>query len=576
MSVAFMTWTINFIGEKMNYKMKLMIFLLLMVYNEHSFSETVVKNFSGKRLQDRPLQVDYSQSKTIKMGKFSVTLTNLNSYINKWFLLAIQGKDYEYNLHLENRINSNKIELTHKGLKFTSKKNLAQFSECSLWSKKGTFFAKLDFENHTHTFYQLCDGLVYIRLVKPSNTLLSLTEVTTSFLRKTAIGEGIINFFKPTLVGLEAESDPGIKQLAKPSHTREKELPLPVQMRNLGSYNMISKENQLGIELESKTPINFGHWNETKMHPGVYVSMFKPDLIDKKIFEQHKSLVYEIKPKELDKLVYIIAYDLDKYSINYAVGTKHPAINQNHKIMGAQADYNKYLVPIGSIPPYEIQDAIGVFIGGFKNKHGRFKHGPLKGRTYGYIQNGVELEPMSPGLATVYLDLEGHVEIAKWPENREEQIKLRKRVVAARQNGAMLIEDKIPGSHVKSWRNGNWSGSANGLGQSLRSGICMQQREDRRYLLFMAFYSATPSTMARTMQAYSCTQGMHLDMNAHMYLHNALYTVDEADGFKVEYLNQEMLYPKGSKKHRFIMDNNPRDFFYIKRRPKDVSLIVTN
>ena len=554
-----------------------LLFVLISLHNAHA-TETGVVAAGEMTEHNQNKVVDFSQSKTITNGDLVISLTNLNTYINKWFLLSIKGKNFEKSLHLENRVRNNIIDLTQDGLRISSLKNLSQVRECSLWSsKQGVDLLKVDFKKHAHSFYNLCDGLIYVRLTKPSNTKLSMTEVTTSWLRKTAIGEGIINFFKPVLVELDAESDSGVKEIASASVAQGPGLPLPIKMQNLGAYNLVSKEHQLGIELDSQSPVNFGHWNETKMHSGVYVSLFKPDLIDSKILDNHKSLVREITPEESDKLVYVIAYDLNQYSINYAVGTKHPAINHNQDAMGAkQADYNKQIVPVGSIPPYEIQDAIGVFIGGFKSKHGKFKHGPLKGRTYGYIQNGVELESMSAGLATVYLDLDGQIQIGKWPESKSEQMELRKRVVSARQNGAMIIEDDLPGAYVSSWRNGNWSGDANGLGRSLRSGICIQQAEDRQYLLFMAFYSATPSTMARTMQAYSCTQGMHLDMNAHMYLHNALYTFQETEGFKVEYLNQEMLYPKGLKRHRFIMDNNQRDFFYIKRRIKDASLVVTN
>ena len=517
----------------MKANLKLLIINLLVLLSLHGIGNAYATEGEGQIQTEQRAHVDFSKVRTISTGKYTISLSNLNSYINKWFILSITGEGVQRNLHLENRLRNNLIDLTPKGLRITSSQNLSQTRECSLWSKDKNHLAHLDWDKHEHSFYNLCDGLIYVRLTKPSNTRLSMTEVTTSWLRKTAIGEEIINFFKPVLVELDAESDSGVKEIASASVVQDPDLPLPIKMQNLGAYNLVSKEHQLGIELESEKPVNFGHWNEAKMHSGVYVSLFKPDLIDAKILDSHQSLVREITPEESDKLVYVIAYDLNQYSINYAVGTKHPAINLDKETMGDQADLNKHLVPIGSIPPYEIQDAIGVFIGGFKNKHGRFKHGPLKGKTYGYIQNGVELEPMSAGVATVYLDLEGQVQIGKWPESLTEQEDLRKRTVAARQNGAMIIEDEIPGALVRSWKNGNWSGDANGLGRSLRSGICLQQSEGRQFLLFMAFYSATPSTMARTMQAYSCKQGMHLDMNAHMYLHNALYTFQEKDGFKV-------------------------------------------
>lgn len=107
---------------------------------------------------------------------------------------------------------------------------------------------------------------------------------------------------------------------------------------------------------------------------------------------------------------------------------------------------------------------------------------------------------------------------------------------------------------------------------TLRSAVCIQETAGQKHLIFAAFTAATPSTMARVLQAYSCQAAMQLDMNAYMYMHNALFKFSRPNkNPRVEYLHSEMEYPKGIKRHRFIMDNNNRDFFYIlkKRSPNN-------
>ena len=527
-----------------------------------------------------PSSDSFTRIQTLRTKDMTIKLTNLNSYINKWFILEIIKKQDSSFFHLENTNKETTIELYAQGFKLKPDAKSKISQQCKLWENKKFDITKVDLKSFKKTFYPLCNNNLFIRLNKPSKTKLSMIEKTTSLLRKTEIGEDIINIFKPIMVDMEAEADKGVltaqtnvKHVIVRAHT-----PAKIAMKDMDGYDVISENHQLGIEIRDKnaTNIKFGKWYETKKHAGIFVSLFKPDLIDPVLFKTYKNKVRKLTADEKDKLVYTVAYDLDKFSINYALGTKHPNINTHEKTYtSSEAAQRRNIVPIGSIPPYELQDAVGVFVGGFKSSHGRFKRGALKGKTYGYIENGVELESMSPGLATVYVSNEtGNIDILTWPHSREKQKALKKKILAARQNGSMLMENSIPGPYVNSWTHGNWSGDANGLGRSLRSGICIQNQNKKKFLLFMAFYSATPSSMARTMQAYSCKDAMHLDMNAHMYLHNAIFSYNAKNGYDVQYLNTEMLYPKTLKQHRFIMDNNERDFFYIKSRKTQRNLYV--
>lgn len=513
----------------------------------------------------------------------NINLISLNKYINKWFLLEMIQKSGRMILHLENANPSFNLDLYESGLSLHSKNNPKQKILCPLWDDKGMQVSQDIFDKHDHAFFPICSGMVFIRLKKPSNTRMTFTEITTEVLRSLPVGEKIISYFKPFLVGLKAESDSGIKQKKdlkdlNKGPAKDSFQPESVKLKDMGEYNLISSGNQLGISIRgAEKTVQYGKWYESEMHSGVFVGLFKPELISDEILMTYPGKARDLKPEEKNKLVYMTAYDLNKFSLNYAVGTVHPAVNVSAPEFGKAAVLRESVVPVGGIPPYEVAQAIGVFVGGFKNQHSEFKAGPYKGRTYGYIENGLELEPMSPLLATMIMKKNGDADIIRWPEKEEDQLKLREDIVSARQNGSMVVADGAPGEFVSSWKFGNWSGSAEGLGQSLRAGICIQKKDDKKFLIFMAFTSATPSAMARVMQAYSCQNGMHLDMNAHMYLHNAIYSYQSNDqSFKVEYLHKEMLFPKNLKRHRFIMDNNQRDFFYIRHKNPDPDMFVTN
>jgi hypothetical protein len=254
-------------------------------------------------------------------------------------------------------------------------------------------------------------------------------------------------------------------------------------------------------------------------------------------------------------MVYLVAYDLDLYHVDYISGLKEPGIP-------SQMTDSKKLVSVGNIPIYRRDQTVGVFIGGFKREHGIITRGPHRGKRYGYVQNGITLEPLNPGLAT-FFSTRQHIEIAAWSPDAHGS----EQIVSARQNGVPLIESLEPTPLVKNWAWGHWSGDAKGNLQSLRSAICIQKHKSKRFLIFAAFTAATPSSMAKTLQAYRCENALHLDMNAYMYVHNALIDFKSPDKVQVEYLHQEMEYPKGLKNHRFILDNNERDFFYVYRKP---------
>lgn len=520
--------------------------------------------FSTYALGQVETKQDTEQSLTtlqqIQSEDVVISLTSLNKHINKWFILSIHGKD-SINLHVHNRYPETPVSLTNNGLSFFKEDQEFTAHECRLWNKKSLKKLKRQLKSFAETYLPLCEGRIYVRMKRPANTQLSLTESATNLLRKTEFGENFINTFKPYIVSMMSESPSYGEKIANvaPSH-QGKLLDAPLKAKMQVNDDMkYDDEHFIGIKLESNPKaIEYGNWYETKMHAGIFVGLFKPALIHPDVLKVDEQKANAITAEEKEMRIYMTAYDLDMYAPEYTIGTQEPKITK--------PELKGKVVPIGSIPPYELSQSVGVFIGGFKTRHNTINHGPNKGKTYGFIEKGVELAKMSPGLATAYLKNDGSFHVDKWPENTAMERELSREVIAARQNGVMLIDDYKIGDYVNNWGYGNWSGSAERSLKTMRSGICIQEKDNKRFLLFMAFTAATPSTMAQTMQAFSCKTAMHLDMNAYMYMHSAIYSYEPNKGYEVEYLNQHMKYPKNIKRHRYIMDNNSRDFFYLKRR----------
>jgi hypothetical protein len=222
---------------------------------------------------------------------------------------------------------------------------------------------------------------------------------------------------------------------------------------------------------------------------------------------------------------------------------------------------------------------VAVLSGGYKREHGAFRYGPLaqvnQGSHYGFIENGVILSRPQVGLASIIGRIDGSLEVRSWTREDDERLS---DVLFVRQNGVPIVEADatgrpVPGQHVNSWGNGNWSGAVvvqsdggtrNEL-RSVRASACLQEHNGRRYLIYGYFSAATPSAMARTFQAYGCRYAMLLDMNSPELTYAAL--VGE-DGVRVEHLNTAMTdADPGRSRFRFLSANDNRDFFTVLRRP---------
>jgi hypothetical protein len=145
----------------------------------------------------------------------------------------------------------------------------------------------------------------------------------------------------------------------------------------------------------------------------------------------------------------------------------------------------------------------------------------------------------------------------------------------ARQNGVPLIERDAasgrsePGALVTEWGAGNWSGSEDKRLRTLRAGLCLQEYQERRFLVYGYFSTATPSAMATVFQGYGCRYAMLLDMNALEHTYLALYHRKDAR-LLIQHLIEGMsvLDKTSGGQHlpRFVSFPDNRDFFYLLRR----------
>jgi len=228
------------------------------------------------------------------------------------------------------------------------------------------------------------------------------------------------------------------------------------------------------------------------------------------------------------------------------------------------------------LSPMEASRVAATFTGGFKRAHGAFRMSELAltdhGSHYGFLENGVVLSKLQPGLATVVVFDDGKVDLKTWTPQDDADLP---RIRYARQNGVPILERgagsprAVAGSRVRDWGPGNWSGSADRKLRTLRAGLCLQEAQGKQFLVYGYFSSATPSSMARVFQASGCGYAMLLDMNALEHTYMAVYRT-QGTGLLTEHLIDGMGVVDGSRDGktlpRFVSVADNRDFFYLLRR----------
>jgi hypothetical protein len=520
----------------------------------------------------------------------SATLSNLNPRINRWYVLALdwQGKEGATYFHVENPAPLHQTLLldrdTRRGLLVRT--DLDEFA-CELWSARAA--EPLEQARRSGLSYaSLCDGRLYLR--NQSTGYRTTRELVTEFLRDRVWGgEKIIGIVKDRLARdahLESSSArPTAAQIAESAKG-----PLPALM-DAAQSGLRPLPAGLGIELDAPTRggVAFGQWYAAKAASGAYISVMQAGLSAASRLTGYRDRVKPLDSIESSAIVYLAAFDLADHLLGFEVGTDHPRVGWSERSLPQVRDSELRgpdgidsiapLVATGIVNPLDVSRTIATFTGGFKRSHGAFRYGELsqkrRGSHYGWVQNGVVFSSLQPGLATLLVRDTGKVEMLTWQAGDERSLA---GIAHARQNGVPIIEslaasgEAVPGSLVGNWGAGNWSGSAEGEQRTVRGGICLQDSEAGRFLIYGYFSSVTPSAMARVFQAYQCEYAMLLDMNALEHTYLALYRVEDS-AIKVQHLVKGMeavdRTVRGVSVPRFLGYPDNRDFFYVLKRQEN-------
>jgi hypothetical protein len=519
----------------------------------------------------------------------TVTLVNLNPTINAWYVLKVLWKDgSEASYHLENpQPRAQTLILDPNDPVGIELVEGDAHRSCELLADEAN--NPLAEASKSHAPYApLCEGRLFLR--NPVKGHLTRLEAEAEFVRNQVWGGEkvtvIVHHLLEDTHRQTAELSSATDQGAGPAVGAAQDAPLAALVDPRFADRVLTPSG-LGLPLQDvHGAVRPGAWYAASGNPGVYVSVIEPQLIDTAILESHKSTVNALDSVEASSLCYLVAFDLDRFDLRYALGTEHPSVEWSGHIQPQVKDPKlpgpdgigtiTPLVSTGVISPQSAKTTVATFAGGFKRMHGAFKYGRLAtlnhGSHYGFVENGVVFSKLQPGLATVFVLEDGSVQMKTWDAQDD---RLLAKIRYARQSGVPLVEfddrtqSAIPGQLVNQWGPGNWSGSEGMKLRTLRAGAALQTNGKKLFLIYAVFSDATPSAMARVFQAYRCRYGMHLDMNALEHSYFALYRRSGSQ-LIVDYLIAGMSEvdetASGGKVPRFLGYSDNRDFFFVTRR----------
>ncbi len=516
-------------------------------------------------------------------GAGEATLTNLNPQINVWFLLTIRstrsGKSQAY--HLENpwpRTQRLSIDADHpRGLRILSDDHEIA---CDLWGREGTT-ALQRAQRSELPYAPLCKDRVYLRNAVPGSY--THLERVTNFLRDHVWGgERIVGFVKQELFA-DAFIETGTAG-ALPAAAEASPAGLRAALTGVPFSGQAVMPANLGIDVgQGSSGLLLGRWYAARDVAGVYVSVIKPQAIAVPLSNADRRSLNELDSVEGGALDYLVALDLQRFDLGFALGTDHPRVGWSERVLDSVRDpkvpgpdgigSSSPLVVNGMVNPPTVARSVATFAGGFKREHGAFRYGALAeqnhGSHYGFIQEGTVFSKLQPHLATLLVYDDETVAMKTWTAADDASLA---HIRYARQNGVPLIEYdektglSAAGALVHSWGPGNWSGSSEEHLRTVRAGVCLVESGTARLLVYGYFSTATPSAMTRVFEAYGCRYAMHLDMNALEHTYFALYA--HRDGrIVVQHLIEGMaeVDRKGGDElaPRFLSFPDDRDFFYL-------------
>lgn len=517
------------------------------------------------------------------------SLIDLNPRIGTWYLLRLETPDgRRVTYHLENPSGARlRLDPAYRA-GIVMERERSESTErllCELWPA-GTATPLADARDSRLAYAPLCGGMLYLR--NPVDGHRTPKERVVDVLRDNVWqGEEMTVLVRDLFYrdAYTATSSLAMASVKPPMESSSG--PVPPLVSSAAFDRLLEPVDlEIGLDGEESGRMAVGRWYPAQDNPGIFVTTLRPDVVSPEIIKDQKGRVAALDPVESEALVYLVAFDLEQFDLGFRLGTDHPRVGWSDMVLPAVRDDALTgpdgietiapLVRTGMLSPLEASRVAATFTGGFKRTHGAFRMSDLAmidhGSHYGFVENGVVLSKLQPGLATAVIFDDGSVDLKTWTQQDDADLP---RIRFARQNGVAIVERDaaslrtVPGSRVRQWGPGNWSGSVDKKLRTLRAGLCLQESEGKKFLVYGYFSNATPSSMARVFQACDCRYAMLLDMNALEHTYMAVYH-RQGSRLLTQHLIDGMGVVDGSRDGqplpRFVKVADNRDFFYLLRR----------
>jgi hypothetical protein len=195
------------------------------------------------------------------------------------------------------------------------------------------------------------------------------------------------------------------------------------------------------------------------------------------------------------------------------------------------------------IPPTDQNHLVAAFNGGFKAINGH----------YGMMINGTTLLPPLPGLATLAVYRDGHVNIGAW----EGDISPTPDLIAFRQNCPLIVQNGQLNQMVNVVNYVMWGNTIGNQDITWRTGVGITK--DSRYLIYAVGNGASVQTLAQALLNAGAYNAMQLDINQH-YAHFATY---QSTGNSASPLKAVQLLDQMESDPNLYLTPHSRDYFYL-------------
>jgi hypothetical protein len=241
-----------------------------------------------------------------------------------------------------------------------------------------------------------------------------------------------------------------------------------------------------------------------------------------------------LDPQRPYAAVALVRIDLSRLQLHMMPGYLEPSHDGN--ILRA-------IPNVGMIPPADQNHLVAAFNGGFKAINGH----------YGMMVDGTTLLPPLPGLATLAVYRDGHVNIGAW----EGGISPTPDLIAFRQNCPLIVQNGQLNQMVNVVNYVMWGNTIGNQDITWRTGVGISK--DSRYLIYAVGNGASVQTLAQALLNAGSYNAMQLDINQH-YAHFATY---QSTGNSASPLKAVQLLDQMESDPSLYLTPHSRDYFYL-------------